>query len=72
MTEKVIMYTLSTCPVCQMAKEDFQRRKIEFEERVVDDNPDWQFDVIRLTGGNTVPVILEGTKVSVGFGGMGG
>jgi glutaredoxin 3 len=73
MAGKVIMYTLATCPVCLMARETLTQRGIAFEDRVVDDRPDWAMDVIRLTNQGTVPIILWGDgRVEVGIDGESG
>ena len=70
MADKVIMYTLATCPVCVMARDTLKRRGVAFEDRVVDDRPDWAMDVVRLTNQSTVPVIVWGDgRVEVGIDG---
>jgi glutaredoxin 3 len=70
MAEKVIMYTLATCPTCVKARKILKQRGIDFEERVVDDRPDWAMDVIRLTNQNTVPVMVWADgRVEIGIDG---
>lgn len=56
---KVILYTLSTCPVCIKAKRVLGERGVAFEERVLDDRIDWQDDVYNATGQYTVPVQIH-------------
>ncbi len=43
------------------------RQGTEFEERVVDGNPEWRADVFRLTAQRTVPVFVLGERIVVGF-----
>lgn len=70
MADKVIMYTLATCPTCVKARRLFKQRAIEFEDRVVDDRPDWAMDVVRRTNQSTVPVIVwTDGRVEIGIDG---
>lgn len=64
-----IIYTLSDCPTCIAAKKDLRNKGIEFEERIVDNDPRWREEAKRLSGSNTVPVIVHNGEVTVGFGG---
>lgn len=54
----VKLYTLSTCPVCDKAREVLTERGLAFEERLLDDREDWQDEVIGLTNQYTVPVLV--------------
>lgn len=65
---KLILYTLSSCPTCDRARDALHKRDAAFEERVIDDREDWQDEVIRLTNQYTVPVLIypDGT-IEVGF-----
>lgn len=65
---KLILYTLSTCPVCDQAREYLSEQGAAFEERLLDDREDWQDEVIALTNQYTVPVVRHPDgKVEVGF-----
>ncbi len=65
-----IIYTRPGCAFCQAAREDLARRGVEYSEISVPDNPEAKLELARLTNGeNTVPVIVEGDKVQIGFGG---
>lgn len=65
---KLILYTLSTCPVCDQTRETLTQRGVAFEERVIDDREDWQNEVIAMTNQYTVPVLHHPDgKVEVGF-----
>jgi glutaredoxin len=58
MADKVIMYSLATCPVCFKARRLLKQRGVDYEDRVVDDRPDWAMDVVRLSNQSTAPVIV--------------
>lgn len=61
------MYSLSTCPTCKRAREELAQQGVTYEERVVDKDPRWQQEVLRLTLQRTVPVFVKGDKVVVGL-----
>lgn len=68
---KLILYTLSTCPVCDQTRAILTERGLAFEERVLDDREDWQNEVIALTSQYTVPVLQHPDgRVEVGFEGQ--
>ena len=70
MAEKVIMYTLATCPTCVKARKVLAKRGIDFEDRIVDDRPDWAMEVVRLSNQSSVPVIVwQDGRVEVGIDG---
>lgn len=61
----LIMYTLRTCPTCERARRDLTEEGVEFEERVIDDNAQWFDEASRL--GLTVPILVRGDKVEIGW-----
>ncbi|MCH7811662.1 MAG: glutaredoxin family protein [Chloroflexi bacterium] len=67
---ELIMYTLRTCPTCKRARSDLTAEGVEFEERAIDDNPRW-FDEASLLA-LTVPILVRGDKVEVGWKGESG
>ena len=67
MADRLVMYSLATCPTCVKAREELQAQGTEYEERVVDGNSTWRADILRLTGQRTVPVFVLGDKVVVGL-----
>lgn len=69
MAAKVTIYTRPDCPYCAAAKEDFKKRGVTFEELDVLDNEKNRKVMIELTGERKVPAIVEGDKVTIGFGG---
>ena len=69
MGQKVKIYIKTGCPYCAAAKEDFEKRGIEFDEINLAEDPLKVSEIVKLSGGRQVPVIVEGDKVTVGFGG---
>jgi len=67
---EVMIYTKTGCPYCAAAMDDFRKRDISFTEINVSKNPEVISKVLKLTGGERiVPVIIDGDKVKIGFGG---
>lgn len=67
---ELIMYTLRTCPTCERARADLNADGIDFEERVIDDNTAWFNEASRLA--LTVPILVRGDKIEVGWKGESG
>ncbi|MDX9857233.1 MAG: glutaredoxin family protein [candidate division Zixibacteria bacterium] len=66
----VVIYTKTGCPYCAAAKKHYADQGIGFTEFNVTDRPEFKKKVLELTGGQSiVPVIVEGSNVTVGFGG---
>lgn len=63
------IYTKPTCPYCAAAKADMDSRDIAYDEINVLADEAALAEMERLSGGRTVPVIVEGDNVTVGFGG---
>lgn len=68
MTE-IKIYTKPGCPYCAAAKTDLDGRGAEYDEFDVLSDPSAMEEMTKLSGGRTVPVIVEGEKITVGFGG---
>ncbi len=63
---RVIIYTLANCPTSQKALAALQERGIDFEERRVDENPQWWEEALQYAV--TVPIIVWGEgDVEVGW-----
>ncbi len=56
------MYSLSDCPTCEAARAELREQGTAFEERVVDEEPRWRAEVLRLTHQRTVPVFVKGDE----------
>jgi len=70
MADEVLIYGKDSCPYTLAAREDYEQRGVPF--RYVNVKKDRvQLDrMLELTGGRRqVPVILEGGRVTIGFGG---
>ncbi|HUQ16885.1 MAG TPA: glutaredoxin family protein [Candidatus Saccharimonadales bacterium] len=63
----LIMYSLATCPTCVAAREEMDAAGTAYEDRVLDNDPAFQAEVLRLTRQRTVPVFVKGGTVVVGF-----
>ena len=67
---EVTIYTKEGCPYCSAAKKHYEEQGTSFKEIDIYDTPGAQDEVVKLTGGQRiVPVIVEGGKVTAGFGG---
>jgi glutaredoxin 3 len=66
----VTIYTKPGCPYCAAAKEDLNKRGIEFHEINAAASADLKDELVRVSGGTAVPVIVgEDGKVTIGFSG---
>jgi glutaredoxin 3 len=66
----ITIYTKPGCPYCQAAKDDMRARNVEYKEVSVPGDARAMAELAELTGGeNVVPVIVDGDKVQIGFGG---
>ncbi len=66
----ITIYTKTGCPYCAAAKEDLEKRGISYKEINLTDEPDKIDEMVKLSGGRIVPVIVdENGEVTVGFGG---
>lgn len=63
---KVTVYTSSTCPYCQMAKEYLKERGIPFDEKNVQTDKDARNELMAM-GYTGVPVICVDEEQIVGF-----
>ena len=71
-TMTIIIYTHPDCPYSVAAKDDYQRKGVDFHEIDVSLQPEAIPDLERLTGGERItPVIVEGEAITVGFHGVG-
>ena len=68
----VMLYALSTCPYCRMAKKYLDENDVEYDVIDVDllegdERTAVVADVKSLSGGTSFPVIVIGDEVIVGF-----
>lgn len=64
--KKVTVYTSTTCPYCQMAKEYLQEREITFDEKNVQTDKEARSELMAM-GYTGVPVICVDDQEVVGF-----
>ncbi|MBI4200009.1 MAG: hypothetical protein HY535_06020 [Chloroflexi bacterium] len=63
-----VVYTLTSCPTCELLREEWGRLGIHFEERRVDESQQWLDEALKYS--DAVPIIVyPDGKVQVGFGG---
>ena len=55
---RIRMYSTTWCGYCIRAKALLERRGLEYEEIVMDDDPAFRQKLLELTGGWTVPQIF--------------
>ncbi|MFQ5957195.1 MAG: UXX-star selenoprotein family 1, partial [Candidatus Brocadiales bacterium] len=68
--EKVVIFGKDDCPYTIGARDDFAKRGISVEYINVKKDPQAMERMLALSAGRReVPVIVEGEKVTVGFGG---
>jgi glutaredoxin-like YruB-family protein len=61
------LYSTSTCPYCAKAKDYFKKRGIQYKEYNVAQDKEALKEMIRISGGRSVPVITDGEEVMIGF-----
>ena len=64
---KVKVYTTPTCPYCEMAKQYFKSKNIDYEEVDVSSYIEAAREMIEKTGQMGVPVIEIGNNIIIGF-----
>ena len=65
--QKIIIYSMDSCPWCDRAKEFFKEKKIEFEVIEVDKDQEALKKMMEKTGQSGVPQIEINGKMIVGF-----
>jgi len=61
------IYTTPTCSYCVQAKQFLAQRKAPYKELNVMEDKDALDEMVQLTGARSVPVIVCGKEVLVGF-----
>ncbi len=56
---KLIMYSLMFCPTCVKAREALDAQGVDYEDRVVDFEPNWQQELIKISKQDTAPVFVH-------------
>jgi glutaredoxin len=63
----VLMYSAEWCGVCKQARTYFEEKRIAFEERDVDKDPQARAEYQRLNPRRSVPTIKIGDQLVIGF-----
>ena len=61
----LIIYTVRTCSTCERAVHELTEEGVEFEERDIRKEERWFEEASRL--GVTVPILLRGDRVEIGW-----
>jgi len=67
MSKKVIIYSADWCAFCHAAKDYFTKHNVEFEERNVEQKPEYAVESVQKSGQRGIPVIDIDGKIIVGF-----
>ena len=65
--KNITIYSTPTCHFCNMAKEYFKDRGVEYTEHNVVGDVEKQKEMVEVSGQMGVPVIVIGEDVIVGF-----
>ena len=66
----IVIFGKDACPYTQAALDDCRKRQVPFEYVNVKKNPADLERMLNYSGGQRrVPVIVDGSKITVGFGG---
>ena len=69
-SDKVLIFGKDACPYTQAARDDYAKRKVPVDYLDVKKNPADLQRMLEFSGGRReVPVIVEGGRVTIGFGG---
>lgn len=63
----VTIYSTPTCHFCQLAKDFFKEKSIEYTEHNVAEDAEKRQEMMQKTGQMGVPVITIGDEILVGF-----
>lgn len=64
---KVRMYSTHVCPYCTMAERLLTKKNVQIDKIFVDDAPDLQEEMMRITQRRTVPQIFIGDRHVGGY-----
>ena len=67
MVVRVLMYSTRLCPYCRMAERLLDKKGVQAEKVMVDENPARRDEMVRLTGRTSVPQIFIGDEHVGGY-----
>ncbi len=65
--KKVVIYSTPTCVYCELAKEFFKEKGIDYTEHDVSVDTEKRQEMVEKSGQMGVPVILIGEEMIIGF-----
>jgi glutaredoxin len=63
----VTIFTSNTCAYCTMAKKFLKYKGVDYQEKNIDENPEYAKEAFEISGSMAVPVIYDGERVAVGY-----
>jgi glutaredoxin-like YruB-family protein len=63
----IVIYSTPTCHFCNMAKDYFNSKEINYTDYNVAENAEKRMEMMELTGQMGVPVIKIGDEIVIGF-----
>lgn len=67
----LVIYTKPGCPYCAAARDHYRSEDIDFEEKVVTQDPEAMSEFRALSPAGLVPTIVDGDSVTLGWQGAG-
>lgn len=64
---RVLVYGTRVCPYCRMAERLLEKKGVQAEKIMVDENPAQREEMVRLSGRTSVPQIFIGAKHVGGY-----
>jgi len=64
---RVLVYGTRACPYCRMAERLLEKKGVQVEKIMVDENPVQREEMVRLSGRTSVPQIFIGEKHVGGY-----
>jgi len=64
---RVLVYGTHVCPYCRMAERLLEKKGVQAEKIMVDENPARREEMIRLSGRTSVPQVFIGEKHVGGY-----
>ncbi len=64
---QVLVYGTRVCPYCRMAERLLEKKGVQAEKIMVDENPAQREEMIRLSGRTSVPQVFIGGKHVGGY-----
>ena len=66
-TNSVLIYSADWCAFCHAAKDYLTKKGVQFEERNVEQRPEYAVESVQKSGQRGIPVLDINGKIIVGF-----